>query len=292
MESPRQVRFSHPPKISQSSKVYKCASLVLQRLNEQRGCDLFCDVVLVVEQEKVPAHRNVLAACSDCLYTMFRIGMREAYQKEVELFGVTCLGFKAILDFLYSDDLFLNSGNVDSILETTHLLQNWKVVDFCCEYLGNEVDEENYFYLQELASIFNLKRLDSFIDAFIMKNFVTLLLNFDFLQNVTVEKPLTWAVRACKRTVHSNCCLGRKKEAYRVLENIHFPLIPEIGLLHLVKPTIGTSFPKKPAAKSLSKRRSTTATRWQLSRTTGQLSGARKRNFFLLEEKCLSMAWS
>ncbi|ETE66072.1 Kelch-like protein 36, partial [Ophiophagus hannah] len=185
---------------------------------------------------------------------MFTIGMREASQKEVELFGVTCLGFKAILDFLYGGDL--SSGNVDSILETAHLLQIWKVVDFCCEYLENEVDEENYFYLQELASIFNLKCLDSFIDMFIMKNFVTLSLTSDFLQNITIEKlchylgsrgmqeecELNLLPAALRWLVHHR---EREKETYRVLENIHFSLIPENGRLHLVKPAIRCLFPKE-----------------------------------------------
>ncbi|KAM3828961.1 kelch-like protein 36 [Vipera latastei] len=259
MECLRQVRFSRPPKISQSSKVYRFAdhsSLVLQSLNEQRGCNLFCDVVLVVEEQKVPAHRNVLAVCSDYFHTMFTIGMREAHQKEVELFGATCVGLKAVLDFLYGCDLFLNSGNIHSILETAHLLQIWKVVDFCCEYLENEVNEENYLYLQELASIFNLKRLDSYIDTFIMKNFGTLSLTPDFLQNLPVEKLCqylggTGVQEECEHDLLQAALRWlmqhpeRETEAYQVLENIHFPLIPKSDLLHRVKPAICSLLPKE-----------------------------------------------
>ncbi|XP_063168926.1 kelch-like protein 36 isoform X2 [Candoia aspera] len=259
MEGTRQVRFSRPSKISQSSKVYKCAahpSFVLQSLNEQRHRNLFCDVVLVVDEQKVPAHRNVLAVCSEYFHTMFTIGMREAYQKEVELFGATGIGLTAVMDFLYGCDLFLNGGNIDYILETAHLLQIWQVVDFCCEYLENEVNEENYLYLQELASIFSLKRLDAYIDSFILKNFGTLSFTPDFSQNIPVEKLCQYlgssdVQQECEHDLLQAALQWlmqhpeQETEAHRVLENIHFPLIPKSDLLHRVKPAICSLLPKE-----------------------------------------------
>uniref|UniRef100_A0A8C5H828 BTB domain-containing protein n=1 Tax=Gouania willdenowi TaxID=441366 RepID=A0A8C5H828_GOUWI len=37
---------------------------VLSKLNEQRCQGLFCDVIVVVEDVKFRAHKNILAACS------------------------------------------------------------------------------------------------------------------------------------------------------------------------------------------------------------------------------------
>ncbi|XP_033012771.1 kelch-like protein 36 isoform X1 [Lacerta agilis] len=252
MEGTRQARISRPHKISESAKVYKWAdhsSLVLQSLNEQRQRGLFCDIVLVADEQRVPAHRNILAVCSDYFNSMFTIGMREAYQKEVELFGASYVGLKAIVDFLYGSELSLDGGNIDYILETAHLLQIWKVVDFCCEYLENEVNEENYLYLQELASLYNLRRLDLYIDSFILRNFGTLSFTPHFLQNISIRKLCQYlgsdaVQQECEHDLLQAALQWltqypeREREAYSVLENIHFPLIPKSDLLHRVKPAV------------------------------------------------------
>lgn len=259
MEGTRQSRICRPHKISESSKVYRWddhSSLVLQSLNEQRHRGLFCDIVLVVDEQRVPAHRNLLAVCSDYFNSMFTIGMREAHQKEVELFGASYIGLKAVVDFLYGSELSLDGGNIDYVLETAHLLQIWKVVDFCCEYLENEVSEENYLYLQELASIYNLKRLDSYIDSFILQNFGTLSFTPDFLQNISLQKLCQYldssnVQQECEHDLLQAALQWltqypeRENEAYQVLDNIHFPLIPKSDLLHRVKPAVCSLLPKE-----------------------------------------------
>ncbi|KAM8946136.1 kelch-like protein 36 [Pelodytes ibericus] len=259
MEGSRQTRVSRPHKISASSKLYRWAdhsNVILRSLNEQRQRGVFCDVILVADDQQVPAHRNLLAACSDYFNSMFTIGMREAHQKEVELVGASYIGLKAVIDFLYNNDLSLDGGNIDYVLETAHLLQLWKVVDFCCEYLENEVNEENYLYLQELASIYSLERLGSYIDSFVLQNYGTLSFTTDFLQDLSVQKlcqylmsnqvqhqaehdllqsALQWLTRSPER----------ESQAYQVLQNVRFQLIPNSDLLHRVKPAVCSLLPKE-----------------------------------------------
>ncbi|XP_004417649.1 PREDICTED: uncharacterized protein LOC101384504, partial [Odobenus rosmarus divergens] len=251
--------YRYDPRCKQWIKVYRWAdhsSTVLQRLNEQRLRGLFCDVVLVADEQRVPAHRNLLAVCSDYFNSMFTIGMREAFQKEVELVGASYVGLKAVVDFLYGGELALDGGNIDYILETAHLLQIWTAVDFCCEYLEQEVSEDNYLYLQELASIYSLKRLDAFIDGFILSRFGTLSFTPDFLQNVSMQKLCVYlssseVQRECEHDLLQAALQWltqqpeREAHAYQVLENIHFPLIPKNDLLHRVKPAVCSLLPRE-----------------------------------------------
>lgn len=83
-------------------------------------------------------------------------------------------------------------------------LQLWRVVDFCCQYLEREVNEENYLYLQELAQVYSLERLDIFIDHFILARFSTLSFSPGFLQNIPVHKLTSYL--SCGQ-VRPPCCL-------------------------------------------------------------------------------------
>lgn len=68
------------------------------------------------------------------------------------------------------------------------VVQVWRAVDFCCQYLEREVSEENYLYLQELALLYSLERLDAFIDHFILTHFATLSFTPDFIRDIPLHK--------------------------------------------------------------------------------------------------------
>ena len=80
-------------------------SSVLRELNEQRTDGYLCDVIVCVDEDRIPAHRCVLAAASPYFHSMFGEGhFSEATKKEVHL-AVNKDAARAIINMIYTGEL-------------------------------------------------------------------------------------------------------------------------------------------------------------------------------------------
>ena len=96
----------------------------LAGLNEQRkqgdddASSSLCDVVLVIEDRSIHAHKSVLAVRSEYFRAMFTTGMMESRKREVEMHGTTYSALSAALEFIYT------GAFVVSVLILDYLVRN------------------------------------------------------------------------------------------------------------------------------------------------------------------------
>ncbi|KAL1256257.1 hypothetical protein QQF64_011802 [Cirrhinus molitorella] len=75
---------------------------VLSHLSEQRSQGLFCDVIIVVEDVKFRAHRNILAATSGYFRNAFKVPEVYTSSQVLELTDLKSEVFASILNFIYN----------------------------------------------------------------------------------------------------------------------------------------------------------------------------------------------
>ena len=80
-----------------------------------------CDVVLVVEDLEIPAHKAVLAACSPYFYAMFTSDLTEAKADRIVLQEVAPRALSLLMEFVYTSEVQVTEENV----------QVWKTFNWC-----------------------------------------------------------------------------------------------------------------------------------------------------------------
>ncbi|NXF88464.1 KAISO regulator, partial [Eubucco bourcierii] len=94
------------------------SSVLLQSLNEQRDHGLFCDVTVIVEDQKFRAHRNVLSASSTYFHQLFLVA-----GQVVELSFVRAEIFAEILNYIYSSKIIsIRSDLLDELIKSGQYL--------------------------------------------------------------------------------------------------------------------------------------------------------------------------
>ncbi|CAH1772417.1 unnamed protein product [Owenia fusiformis] len=112
---------------------------LLEKFKTQKELSRFCDVVLVLQNRKYPAHSCVLAACSSYFDAILK---QTPSMIAIEQISIDCedhVAFEALLDYIYSGQVI--------------------------------VTEDNIFELQRLAKLYIFNELSQGLTEFIKRNF-------------------------------------------------------------------------------------------------------------------------
>nr|XP_018671645.1 kelch-like protein 12 [Ciona intestinalis] len=109
-----------------SSKFLSCDGhfdFIMDMLVKQRSNRRYCDVTLVAEGQKFPAHRAILAASSKYFDTMFSSQMKEEFERVIKIKEVTKVAMEQVITFIYTNKILLSEENIDEVLHAASLMQ-------------------------------------------------------------------------------------------------------------------------------------------------------------------------
>uniref|UniRef100_A0A183C5N0 BTB domain-containing protein n=1 Tax=Globodera pallida TaxID=36090 RepID=A0A183C5N0_GLOPA len=118
-------------------------------LNEE-----FSDLVLIVDGQRFPVHRVILATRSSYFKAMLYGGMRESSEKEVTLFDTPVQAFQAVLKYIYTGKLQLKSLELSLVLDMLALVHKYGFSEL-------EAAIPEYLKARNVCSIFTIAHLYS-----------------------------------------------------------------------------------------------------------------------------------
>lgn len=122
---------------SYTYQVSKHSAEMLHNLNVQRkDGGRFCDVLLRVGEESFPAHKAVLAACSEYFESVFsRQTEGDGDAKELEMHTISPKVFKDILDFAYTSRIVVRLECFPELMTAAKFLLMRSVIEICQEVI-------------------------------------------------------------------------------------------------------------------------------------------------------------
>ncbi|XP_013413752.1 kelch-like protein 20 [Lingula anatina] len=153
----------------------------LEAINVLRKHRELCDVVIIVGQRKIFAHRVVLSACSPYFHAMFTGELAESRQTEVTIRDIDENAMEMLVDFCYTSSITVEESNVQTLLPAACLLQLAEIQDVCCEFLKRQLDPSNCLGIRAFADTHACRDLLRIADKFTQHNFQEVMESEEFL---------------------------------------------------------------------------------------------------------------
>uniref|UniRef100_A0AAZ3QW72 BTB domain-containing protein n=1 Tax=Oncorhynchus tshawytscha TaxID=74940 RepID=A0AAZ3QW72_ONCTS len=105
----------------------------------------FQDAVLVLEGEKIPVQKNILAAASPYIRTKLNYNppKEDGSMYTIELQGISVTIMKQILDYIFSGEISLSEDTIQDMVQAADLLLLTDLKSLCCQFLESCIAAEN-----------------------------------------------------------------------------------------------------------------------------------------------------
>eukprot|EP01111_Echinosteliopsis_oligospora_P010523 TRINITY_DN3293_c0_g1_i6.p1 TRINITY_DN3293_c0_g1~~TRINITY_DN3293_c0_g1_i6.p1 ORF type:complete len:855 (-),score=268.42 TRINITY_DN3293_c0_g1_i6:63-2627(-) len=182
----------HPPSLPPPvSPVYPIAAALRSVLLDP----LFSDVTFVVEGRQVKAHKIIMISRSEYFKKMLCGTMLEGVQVHpiIPLSDISFDHFSHLLEYIYTNEIQLNTDNVVSLLGAADRFRITCLKDMCEEYLLNAkcIEISNACSLLRVSDMFSCVNLKAQCLSFLLSNFDTVEKTADMKENlVDLSSPL------------------------------------------------------------------------------------------------------
>ena len=152
-----------------------------ENMNRLRRQETLCDVILVIGNTRIPAHKVVLAAASSYFEAMFTVDMLESRESVIELHDVDAFSVQSIVDFMYTSKIDISEDNVQALLPTSTIIHVEPVRSECCKFLTAQLSPCNCLGIFIFADHHGCNDLKQSAKSFALTNFVEVSRTEEFL---------------------------------------------------------------------------------------------------------------
>jgi influenza virus NS1A-binding protein len=164
----------------------------LQGLSKLRKNRQFCDVLLQVGTWEIPAHRVILACCSPYLFELFSTDDGGKCSEENIITYKLNGGFEKdslehLINYAYTGRMEVAADKVKAVYVAASRLKMERVVNFCAQYLVDNLDPATAIEIRSLPGIQRNLELAARVDSFLASEISTVattkaLRNFPLVQ--------------------------------------------------------------------------------------------------------------
>ena len=158
------------------------SNMVLASLNDLRIHRELCDIELVVDDVRIPAHKSILSACSPYFKAMFSSSYSEANQGSVVIREVSSTALELLVLYFYTSEVYITTDNVQELLGASCMFQVPSLKDACCEFMRRHLGVTNCLGVRAVADLHSCAQLRKIADDFARKNFTSVIESEEFLK--------------------------------------------------------------------------------------------------------------
>ncbi|EAA04434.4 AGAP006714-PA [Anopheles gambiae str. PEST] len=142
----------------------------------------YSDVTFIVEGQRIPAHRVILAARSEYFRALLYGGLQETKQHEITL-NIPLMAFRCLLKYIYSGSMSLMQMKEEHLLDTLGLANQYGFADLemaISDYLRQVLSLGNVCAILDAARLFALDGLTAVCHSFMDRNAADILQHESF----------------------------------------------------------------------------------------------------------------